>query len=199
MSEKLYACVLHLFAPRFYRVYGEEATRLVRDLCRDEQGVARKIRLWVHLLADLALAAIRDHRLAVEYTPSQLAAADAIQPAPSFIAVGAGLPRAAALLVHGAFSLGILVTFSALIGHGVRGQTTSPPLLRAHLLGKPSSSARFSSGGFALADAAVNPEEKKRVLNGVISNLREYYVLSARSPGDDRRAPYSRKEGRLRK
>ena len=53
MSERLYACVLHLVAPHFYRVYGKEATRLVRDRCRDEQGVIRKIGLWVDLLADL--------------------------------------------------------------------------------------------------------------------------------------------------
>jgi hypothetical protein len=72
MSEKFYARVLYLVAPQFYRVYGEEATRLVRDRCRDEQGVIRKIGLWLDLLADLAFAAIRDHRFAGQALLAQM-------------------------------------------------------------------------------------------------------------------------------
>jgi hypothetical protein len=201
MSEKLYACVLDLVAPHFYRIYGEEATRLVRDRCRDEQGVVRKIGLWLDLLADLVVAALRDHRFERQVLLSQMAAARVMKPVPSFAVIRSGLPHRAALLVGGAFSLGTLVALSALIGQGGRGQATSPflpgilqfsaptratskgsslneqnRLVRAHLLGTPGFSSRLAGGSLALADAAIDADEKKRVVNGAITNLREFYV-----------------------
>ena len=128
MSEKAYACVLHLLAPHFYRVYGEEARRLVRDRCRDERGVVSKIRLWLDLLADLLVAAICDDRFARQVLHSRIAAAHAMEAVPSFAVVRSGWPPTAALLVGGAFSLAILATLSALIDHGGGGQVVSPPL-----------------------------------------------------------------------
>ncbi|HEY3453597.1 MAG TPA: hypothetical protein VGK64_03280 [Bryobacteraceae bacterium] len=121
MSEKVYACVLHLLAPHFYRVYGEEAIRLVCDRCRDEQGVVSKIRLWLDLLADLVVAVIRDARFMPHALHSRMAAAHAMEAVPSFAVVRSGWPPTAALLVGGAFSFGILATLSALIDHGGRG------------------------------------------------------------------------------
>jgi hypothetical protein len=201
MSEKIYACVLYLLAPHFYRVYGEEATRLIRDRCRDEQGFRSKIGLWLDLLADLVFAAIRDDRFARYMLPWRLAAADAMKPAPSFVAVGGGLPHTAALLAGGALSLGILATFPALIGHGGRSQATSLSLpgsfqfsaptramsagslvdeqnrlARARLFGTPDLSGRLAGGLLTRADAGIDVSEKKRVLDGAIANLREYYV-----------------------
>ncbi len=202
MFEKFYARVLHLVAPHFYGIYGEEATRLVRDRCRDEQGLVSKIGLWLDLLADLVVASIRDNRFARQALLSQLAAAHAIKPVPTFAVVRSGLPHTAALLVGGAFSLGILATLTALIGHDGRGQATSPSflgivqfsaptqatsknigvneedrLIRAHLFGIPRFSAHLTGGSLTLApDAAIDAKEKKRVLNGAITNLRESYV-----------------------
>ena len=127
MSEKIYVCVLRLLAPRFYRVYGEEATCLVRDRCRDEQGVIGKIRLWLDLLSDLLVAAIRDDRFAPNLLSWRLAAAHAVKPAPSFAVVRGGLPPTAALLLGGALSLGFFATISSLIDGG-RREAASPPL-----------------------------------------------------------------------
>ena len=126
MSERIYACLLRLLAPRFYRVYGEEAARLVRDRCRDEQGFLSKIHLWLDLLADLIVTVVRDGRFTRPMLFSPRTAAPSIPPVPSFAVVRNGLPHTAALLVGGAFSLGVLTTLSALIGPGGRGPTSSP-------------------------------------------------------------------------
>ncbi len=202
MSEKLYACLLRLVAPHFYRVYGEEAVRLVRDCCRDEKGVVSKIGIWLDLLADLAVAALRDDRFKHQAPLSQLAAAHGKGQAPSFAVVRNGLPYTAAMLVGGAFSLSILATLTTLIGHGGGGQGTSPSLpgifhfsvpvqrtskdsrideqsrlVRAHLFGTAGVSAHLADGSLALATGdLIDTNEKKRVLNGVITNLRESYV-----------------------
>jgi hypothetical protein len=201
MSEKLYGCLLHLVARRFYRVYGEEAICLVRDRCRDEQGVIRKIGLCGDLLADLVVAALRDHRFAHQVVFSQMNATHVLKPVPSFAVVRNGLPHTAAVLIGGALSLGTLAALSALIGQGGRGQTASPflpgilqfsapmratskgsslneqnGLVRAHLSGTPGFGSRLAGGSLALADSAIDADEKKRVLDGTIANLREYYV-----------------------
>src|SRR5690348_12272392 len=110
MSEKVYACMLYLLAPHFYRVYGEEATRLVRDRCRDERGVVSKIRLWFDLLADLVVAVVRDARFTRQALHSRMGAAHAMEAIPSFAVVRSGWPPTVALLVGGAFSFGILAT-----------------------------------------------------------------------------------------
>jgi hypothetical protein len=196
MSERLYACVLHLVAPHFYRVYGKEATLLMRNRCRDEQGIIRKIGLWLDLLADLVMAALRDHRFARQVLLSQMAAAHVMKPVPSFAVVRSGLPHTAALLVGGAFSLGTLAALSALIGQATspflpgilqfsaptratsKGSPINEPnrLVRTHLFGTPSFSARLAGGSLTLADAAIDANEKTRVLNGAIAYLREFYV-----------------------
>jgi Peptidase family S41/N-terminal domain of Peptidase_S41 in eukaryotic IRBP len=194
MSERLYPCLLRLVAPHFYRVYGEEATRLVRDRCRDEQGVIRKIGLGVDLLVDLVMAALRDHRFARQVLLSE-------KPVLSFAVGRSGSPHAANLLIGGALSLGILAALSASIGLGGRGHATSAflpgiiqfseptratsngsslneqnGLARAHLSATLGFGSRLPRGSIALADSAIDAAEKKRVLNGAIANLREYYV-----------------------
>lgn len=127
MSEKLYACVLRLLAPHFYRLYGEEAIRLVRDRCRDEQAVVSKIALWLDLIVDLVGVAVGDARFTRQVLLSQVAAAHALKPIPAFAVLSSGLPARTALLLGGALSLGALATAPALIGHGV-GRATSPSL-----------------------------------------------------------------------
>ena len=124
MSEKLYACVLHLLAPHFYTLYGEEAIRLVRDRCRDEQAPVSKIALWLDLIVDLVGVAIRDARFTRQVLLSQVAAAHALRPVPAFAVLSSGLPGTTALLLGGALSLGALATVAALIGQG-SGRATS--------------------------------------------------------------------------
>jgi hypothetical protein len=157
--------------------------------------------LWLDLLADLVGAAIRDRRFTRQMLLSQLALAQAAKRAPSFAVVTSGLPHTAALLVGSAFSVAILATFFVLIGQGGQGQAGSPPvagtltsstpkrvtstsggtnedirLVRMHLFEKSSLSAGLSSGSLTLSDAALNANEKRRVLDGAIANLSESYV-----------------------
>jgi len=54
MSEKIFACLLRLYPARFRKRYQAEALQLLQDRLREEQGCLRRLRLWVHLLTDLA-------------------------------------------------------------------------------------------------------------------------------------------------
>ena len=54
MSEKIYACLLRLYPARFRQRYQAEALQLFRDRLSEQRGLAPKLRLWIHLLADLA-------------------------------------------------------------------------------------------------------------------------------------------------
>lgn len=61
MSEKFYILLLRLYPKHFRRAYGDEALRLVRDRARDEKGFLRGLRLWLDLLADLAISLPREY------------------------------------------------------------------------------------------------------------------------------------------
>jgi hypothetical protein len=61
MSEKLYALLLRLYPSRFRKAYGDEAQQLV-DRLRDESGFFPRLRLWLNLIADLAISIPREHR-----------------------------------------------------------------------------------------------------------------------------------------
>lgn len=64
MSEKIYACLLHLFPAGFRQAYGREALQLFRDRWRDERGLFPRLQLWGDLLADLAISIPREYRVA---------------------------------------------------------------------------------------------------------------------------------------
>ncbi len=145
MFEKVYAIVLHVLAPRFYRVYGEEATRLVCDRLRDEQGLVLKIRLWLDLLTDLAVAVIRDSHFTRQELLSSGAIGHAINPVPSFATERGRLPHTAALLTGGALSLSIFAALPAFIGQGGRGQVPPPPSLFGILPSLPSTNPTSQS------------------------------------------------------
>jgi hypothetical protein len=61
MSEKLYALLLKLYPDHFRRAYGDDALRLVRDRARAEKGFLSGFRLWLDLLADLAISLPREY------------------------------------------------------------------------------------------------------------------------------------------
>ncbi len=62
MSEKIYACLLRLYPARFRQRFADESLQLFRDRLRDEQGLARKLRLWADLLADFVLGLPQAYR-----------------------------------------------------------------------------------------------------------------------------------------
>ncbi len=116
MSEKLYALLLRLFPSHFQKQYGEDALQLFRDRARDEKGFSPRLRLWLDLLADLAISVPREYFYA---EPELLAASG--QPwsaTPSFYFMGAGSPRPGALFLGLLLSLAALATFSTLLSQG---------------------------------------------------------------------------------
>jgi len=75
MSEKIYALLLRLYPSHFRVSYGEAALQLFRDRARDEKGFFPTVRLWLDLLADLAISVPREYR----HVPQALLAASASQ------------------------------------------------------------------------------------------------------------------------
>src|SRR5437660_12048470 len=97
MSEKIYACLLRLFPSHFRDAYGDQALQLFRDRARDEKGFFPSLRLWLDLLADLAISLPREYR----YVQPEVMDALAQLPfngLPSFHVLQSKSPRLGALL-----------------------------------------------------------------------------------------------------
>jgi hypothetical protein len=117
MSERIYARLLKLFPSGFHKSYGEDALQLFRDRARDETGLVPRIRLWLDLLADLAISVPREYFYAqpelVSASPRGLSGGT-----PSFYFLTESAPRPGALLLGTMLSLTALVIFSTLLGYG---------------------------------------------------------------------------------
>jgi hypothetical protein len=115
MSEKIYAWLLRLFPSRFRNAYGEDALQLFRDRSRDESGFFPTLRLWLDLLADLAVSVPREHF----HAQPALVAASArrrLDGTPSFQILEDGSPRPEALFSAAVLSLVAFVAIPVLIG-----------------------------------------------------------------------------------
>jgi len=116
MSEKLYAFLLRLFPSRFRQSYGEDALQLFRDRARHETGLPSRLRLWLDLLADLAISVPREYFYA---QPELLSASAGQTPgSPSFHVLDNDAPRPGALVFGFALSVAALLTFSTLLNQG---------------------------------------------------------------------------------
>ncbi|MGB9466693.1 MAG: hypothetical protein WBR10_16415, partial [Candidatus Acidiferrum sp.] len=116
MSEKIYSLLLRLFPSHFRKEYGEESLQLFRDRARDEKGFTPRLRLWLDLLADLAISVPREYFYA---EPELVTASGPCQSsAPSFYFMCNERPRPGALALGSVFSLAALATFSALLSQG---------------------------------------------------------------------------------
>jgi hypothetical protein len=116
MSEKIYVWLLRFFPSHFREAYGEDALQLFRDRARDEKGFLPSLRLWLDLLADLAISVPREYF----YAEPELMAASGqrLGSTPSFYVFGDESPRPGALLLGSVLSLAALATFSVLLSHG---------------------------------------------------------------------------------
>ena len=116
MSEKIYALLLRLFPSHFRETYGDAALQLCRDRARDERGFFPKLRLWLDLLADLAISVPREYghvrqALATTSAPRRLAGAPWL-----FVLEDESL-RPRALFFGGVLTLLALAGFSMGINH----------------------------------------------------------------------------------
>src|SRR6267143_1716539 len=116
MSEKIYACLLRLFPSGFREAYGEAALQLFRDRARDERGFSRTLRLWLDLLADLAISIPCEYR---HIRPALMGTAvqRRFEGAPYFFVLGEESPGPGALIFGCAVSMVTLSLFSSLLGY----------------------------------------------------------------------------------
>jgi Peptidase family S41/N-terminal domain of Peptidase_S41 in eukaryotic IRBP len=116
MSEKIYACLLRLFPSHFREDYGDEALQLFRDRVRDEKGFFLRVRLWLDLLADLAISIPRQYRY-VRPALSGAAVQQRLEGAPAFFVLVDESPGPGALIFGCALSMIALSLFSILLGY----------------------------------------------------------------------------------
>jgi hypothetical protein len=114
MSEKMYAWLLRLFPSHFREAHGDDALQLFRDRARDEKGFFPRLRLWLDLLADLAISLPREYRffqLALIGAASQ----QRVTGAPAFFVLGDESIRPGALFFGSVLSWIALAALSILI------------------------------------------------------------------------------------
>ena len=146
MSEKIYAYLLRLYPSRFREEYKEEAIQLYRDLYRHETGLLRRTRLWVGLLADLAVGLPQAYR----NTYVSAASSPVVQGLlgiPTFRLLEEEPVRPGSFLFGSVLSLATLGTLSALLSHptvyrawNVSGVSRSPLEAVLERLNRPTSS-----------------------------------------------------------
>jgi Peptidase family S41 len=120
MSEKIYAWLLCLYPSHFREKYGDEALQLLRDRARDEKGFLPTLRLWLDLLADLAISIPREYR---HIRPALVGSVAEQRSGPSFFVLKDGSSRLGAFFFGGILTLFVLtMVFGLLIR--VEGQRT---------------------------------------------------------------------------
>lgn len=151
MSEKIYAWLLRLFPSHFREAYGNEALQLFRDRARDEKGFLPRLRLWLDLLADLAISLPREYRF---FQPGLIGAAaqQHVAGAPSFFVLGDESPRPGALFFGIVLSWVALAALSVLIN-----------LPGNHLPSRSSSSAGHDQRANS-APSSVSPRPASRAI-----------------------------------
>src|SRR5579859_5146721 len=116
MSEKIFACLLRLYPARFRRHYEAEAMGLLRDRLRDEQGGARRLRLWFDLLLDVAVGlpqAYRNSYAMVSAAPVPQGASGL----PAFRVLDQESMRPGAVLSGGVLAVAALAAFVFVLNH----------------------------------------------------------------------------------
>lgn len=168
MSEKIYARLLRLFPSHFREAYGDEVLQLFRDRARNEKGFFARVRLWLDLLADLAISIPRQYR----YVRSALAGAPAqrrLEDAPAFFVLVEESPGTGALIFGCVLSMMALSLFSILLSHAGNHR---PPRTSAYQRQYPTDSRPFTlspSTGQASGDtkdaimnaSSMNPDAAK--------------------------------------
>lgn len=215
MSEKIYSWLLRLFPSDFRDAYGDAALQLFRDRSRHERGFLPRLRLWLDLLADLAISVPRQRRYR---RPALIAPAaqHLSDGTPSFQFLEDDSPRFGALLLGGALSLAILGAFPTTIGRVERYRplrtsftsggwpasmmANSPlgPLPLAHPPKLQDADALMQA---AAGNVQLEAAERERIIQAAMANLKQYYIdpaiaqktadalLAHEKNGDDDSAP----------
>jgi len=142
MSEKIYACLLRLFPSHFREAYGDQAPQLFRDRARDEKGFFPRVRLWLDLLADLAISLPRQYRY-VRPAFAGAVAPQRLEGTPAFFVLTDESPGSGALIFGCALSMMALSLFSILLVHA---GSHRPPSASSYQRAYASDSRPFASG-----------------------------------------------------
>src|SRR5215467_1948115 len=146
MSEKLYSWFLRLYPSRFREEYGEEALQLFRDRARDEKGFFERVRLWLDLVADLAMSVPREY---YHFQPEFFGvSAERLEGVPAFFVLESGSPRPGALFSGGLLTLASVITFSVWLSQPARYRPSRALLSqsRGPASARPSAFQRTTSG-----------------------------------------------------
>jgi hypothetical protein len=185
MSEKIYAWLLRLYPSHFREAYGNEALQLFRDRARDEKGFFPSLRLWLDLLADLAISVPREYGY-VQPTLLGASAQHRLDGVPAFYVLEGESPRLGALLFGSVLSLVALGTFWILLsragsyaGIGVMasGQLQSDP--RFSQQQAPRAGPQDAISATNRADGEVfklDAAERQRVIDEAVAILKKYYI-----------------------
>jgi hypothetical protein len=185
MSEKIYTWLLRLYPSQFREAYGEEALQLFRDRMLDEKGFFAKVRLWLDLLADLAISVPHQY-LQLKPVLAGTAAQPRLYGTPSFFVLGDESPRPGALLLGGVLSLTALAAFSILLGHPgtharmgtiVRGPFEGFAGFSHQPVAQPKPQDAASSMNRSADEAfKVDAAERRRVVDEAAAILKKQYI-----------------------
>src|SRR5260370_5500441 len=175
MSEKIYAWLLRLYPSHFRKAYGYEALQLFRARARDEKGFFPSLRLWLELLADLAISVPHVYC----HVRPELIGASAQQRSdgvPSFHVLEGELPHPGALLFGGVLALVTLGGLPILLSHAGNNATSQqsfsqPPAPPQKTQDAPRTNDRTAAGAPEL-DAAL----RHSVIAKAIEYLKQYYI-----------------------
>ena len=157
MSEKVYAWLLRLYPPSFREAFGDDALQLYRDRARDEPGFLSSVRLWLDLLADLAVSIPREYARLSDRRP--------FETTPAFHVLADESLRRGPLLFGAVFSLLTFGLLPCLISH-------SGGYSQAIVSVDADPTRPEASGGVNDSNAI----DRARVIAGAIANLKAYYI-----------------------
>jgi hypothetical protein len=185
MSEKIYAWLLRLYPSHFREAYGDEALQLFRDRARDETGSFQSLRLWLDLLADLAVSVPREYG----YVQPALIGSSAphrLDGVPAFYLLEGESPRLAALLFGGVLSLVALSTFWILLGRAASyagiGVMASGQLQSDSGFSRQQAPQARPQDAISVTNRVdgqvfrLDAAERQRVIDTAVAILKKYYI-----------------------
>jgi len=182
VPEKFYASLLRLYPAHFREAFGDDALQLFRDRWRRERGFFPSLRLWLDLLADLAISVPRQYRHIQPRISS--ASAQHSDGVPAFHVLESEALHPGAVLCGAALSLAVFgacsylfhqaVNYRPVVPAGLSVAATSARGLHQPLAQQPiPQGAPFSAlAGETKLDAA----ERKHVIDVASADLERYYV-----------------------
>ncbi len=207
MSEKIFACLLWLYPPRFRTKYEEQIVQLYRDRLRDETGFSKRIRLYFDLIRDAMSGIPLAYRNSYA-TMTTVATGANLEGVPSFRTLQREPLRPASVLMGSVLSFTVIGAFAFVMSRpmvyrnfsdGAKSPIESvlERLNRATSTGSnqgdmvapagsgipqdTTSKSNRSAGSVVSMEGKLDSAERNRVVQAVAQDLKRYYVDSQRA------------------